>query len=99
MGRPSFVAEGKWRVEQCYPTQAKQRLEWGTPAPSFCRRGIVAGWAIPLKPNSGLTRISWTWQLETAACAAFFEESRMKFISANKLHRKSGAWGTQLKKE
>src|ERR1700677_1094451 len=29
----------------------------------------------------------------TATCAAFIEESRMKFINANKLHRKSGGMG------
>jgi hypothetical protein len=28
-------------------------------------------------------------------CAAFIEESRVKFINANKLHRKSGVWGTR----
>jgi ferrous iron transport protein A len=28
--------------------------------------------------------------LDTTACAAFIKESRMKFVSANKLHRKSG---------
>jgi hypothetical protein len=41
----------------------------------------------------GLTRISCTWHQATAACAAFVEESRMKFINANKLHRKSGGMG------
>jgi hypothetical protein len=30
----------------------------------------------------------------TAACAAFIEESRTNFINADRLHRKSGAWGT-----
>jgi hypothetical protein len=30
---------------------------------------------------------------ETPTCAAFIEESRMKFINANKLHRKSGGVG------
>ncbi len=28
--------------------------------------------------------------LDTTACAAFIEESRMKFANANQLHRKSG---------
>jgi hypothetical protein len=31
----------------------------------------------------------------TATCAAFIEESRMKFTNANKFHRKFGKWGTQ----
>jgi hypothetical protein len=31
----------------------------------------------------------------SCACAPFIEESRMNFINANNLHRKSGAWGTQ----
>ena len=31
----------------------------------------------------------------TSTCAAFIEESRMKFINANKLHGKSGVWGTR----
>jgi hypothetical protein len=48
---------------------------------------------IPLKPKHGLTRISCTRHQATAACAAFIEESRMKFINANKLHRKSGGMG------
>jgi hypothetical protein len=51
---------------------------------------------IPLNPKDGLTRISCTRDEATAACAAFIEESRMNFINANKLHRKSGAWSTQL---
>jgi hypothetical protein len=40
-------------------------------------------------------RISCTWHQATAAYAAFIEESRMKFISANKLPSKSGmpGWG------
>jgi hypothetical protein len=29
------------------------------------------------------------------ACAAFSEESRIKSIDANKLHRKSGKWASQ----
>jgi hypothetical protein len=48
---------------------------------------------IPLKPKNGLTRISCARHQATAACAAFIEESRMKFINANKLHRKSGGMG------
>jgi hypothetical protein len=35
-------------------------------------------------------RISCTRQQATTACAAFIEESRMKFINANNLRRKSG---------
>src|ERR1700733_14194711 len=38
----------------------------------------------------GLARISCTRVQAAAACAAFIEESRMKFINADKLHRKSG---------
>jgi hypothetical protein len=34
--------------------------------------------------------------LDTAACAAFIEESRMKCASTNKLHRKSGGQGVLL---
>jgi hypothetical protein len=30
-----------------------------------------------------------------ATCAAFIKESRMKFINANTLYRKSGVWGTR----
>jgi len=48
---------------------------------------------IPLKPKCGLTRISCTQHSTTTACAAFNEESRMKFINANKLHRKYGGMG------
>jgi hypothetical protein len=40
--------------------------------------------------NGVETRISCTWHQATATCAAFIEESRMKFINANELHRKSG---------
>jgi hypothetical protein len=29
------------------------------------------------------------------ACAAFFTESRRKFVNATKVHRKSGVWGTR----
>jgi hypothetical protein len=35
-------------------------------------------------------RISCTRHQATTAFAAFIEESRMQFINANKLHRKSG---------
>src|ERR1700691_1528870 len=38
-------------------------------------------------------RISCTRHQATATCAAFIEESRMKFINANKLLRKSGGVG------
>jgi len=38
-------------------------------------------------------RISCTRRQATAACAAFIEESRMKFVKAYKLHRKSGGVG------
>jgi hypothetical protein len=38
-------------------------------------------------------RISCTRHRATATCAAFIEESRMKFTSANTLHRKSGGVG------
>jgi hypothetical protein len=40
----------------------------------------------------GLARISCTRHEAATTCAAFIEESRTKFINANKLHRKSGAW-------
>jgi hypothetical protein len=43
--------------------------------------------------NRADTRISCTPHEATATCAAFIEESRMKFINANKLHRKSGGMG------
>jgi hypothetical protein len=33
------------------------------------------------------------WHRATAVYAAFIEESRMKIINANKLHRKSGGMG------
>src|ERR1700690_3709680 len=46
-----------------------------------------------LAKNERDTRISCTRHQATATCAAFIEESRMKFINANKLHRKSGGMG------
>jgi hypothetical protein len=36
------------------------------------------------------TRISCHAALDRAACAALRKESRMKFVNATKLHRKSG---------
>jgi hypothetical protein len=58
------------------------------------RRPVGCG-GTPLKPKPGLTLVSCTLHQATAACAAFSKESRMKFINANRLHRKSGAWGPQ----
>src|ERR1700678_3730285 len=46
-----------------------------------------------LAKNERDTRISCTRHQATATCAAFIEESRLKFINANKLHRKSGGMG------
>src|ERR1700678_3318982 len=46
-----------------------------------------------LAKNERDTRISCTWHQATSTCAAFIEESRIKFINANKLHRKSGGMG------
>jgi hypothetical protein len=54
----------------------------------------VSGVPHPAK-NERDTRISCTRHLATTACAAFIKESRMKFINANKRHRKSGVWGTR----
>ena len=34
--------------------------------------------------------------LDTATCAPFVKERRMKFAESTKLHRKSGVWGTHL---
>src|ERR1700685_1854139 len=48
-----------------------------------------------LAKNERDTRISCTRHQATATCAAFIKESRMKFINANKLHRKSGVWATR----
>ena len=48
-----------------------------------------------LAKNERDTRISCTQRQATSTCAAFIEESRMKFINANKLHGKSGVWGTR----
>jgi hypothetical protein len=48
-----------------------------------------------LAKNERDTRISSTRYQATATCAAFIEESRMKFINANKLLRKSGGLGTR----
>jgi hypothetical protein len=31
-----------------------------------------------------------------AACAAFYTESRMRFVDPTKPYRKSGGWGTRL---
>src|SRR6202453_4549717 len=50
-----------------------------------------------LAKNERDTRISCTRHQATAACAAFIKESRMKFINASKLHRKSGVWGTPVR--
>jgi hypothetical protein len=49
--------------------------------------------AIPLKPNSRLDP-DFLYAAPSNGSAAFIEESRMKFTNANKLHRKSGKWGT-----
>src|SRR5271170_6848197 len=46
-----------------------------------------------LAKNERDTRISCTRHPATPTCAAFIEESRMKFINASKLHRKSGGMG------
>jgi len=43
-----------------------------------------------LNEEIGLTRISCTRLYPTAACAAFFAESRMEFVNATDLDRKSG---------
>jgi hypothetical protein len=48
-----------------------------------------------LAKNERDTRISCTRNQATATCAAFIEESGMKFINANKPRRKSGVWGTR----
>jgi hypothetical protein len=46
-----------------------------------------------LAKNERDTRIPCTRHQATSTRAAFIEESRMKFINANKLHRKSGGVG------
>src|ERR1700733_12444592 len=46
-----------------------------------------------LAKNERDTRIFCTQHQATATCAAFVGGSRMKFINANKLHRKSGGTG------
>ncbi len=48
-----------------------------------------------LAKNQRDTRISCTRHQGTSTCAAFIEENRMKLINADKLHRKSGVWGTR----
>jgi hypothetical protein len=40
-----------------------------------------------------MSRISCTLLHPTPACAAFIKESRMRFINANKVRRKSGDVG------
>jgi hypothetical protein len=42
------------------------------------------------------TRISYYAAPAMAACAAFFKESRMRFVDPTKPYRKSGGWGTRL---
>jgi hypothetical protein len=42
------------------------------------------------------TRISYCAAPAMAACAAFFKESRMRFVDPTKPYRKSGGWGTRL---
>ena len=66
----------------------------------FCRsisQKAMWGFARLIQPTyAEANRISCTWLHPTAACAAFSKESRMKFTSANELHRKSGGtWGTR----
>src|ERR1700677_4892809 len=46
-----------------------------------------------LAKNERDTRISCTRHQPAATCAAFIEESRMKFTNANTLHRQSGGVG------
>src|SRR6204780_5210828 len=67
--------------------------------PSFSPSKVAGrGLRLPhLAKNVRDTRISCTQHQPTATCAAFIEESRMKFINANKLHRKSG--GPSLRNE
>ena len=48
------------------------------------------------KPKNGLTPISCHAALERSACAPFIKERRVECISATRLYRKSGQWGTQL---
>jgi hypothetical protein len=49
-----------------------------------------AGTQTELSSRPERTRISCHVALDTAACAAFRKESRMKFASATNLDRKSG---------
>jgi hypothetical protein len=44
----------------------------------------------PLSSRPKRTRISCHAALDKTACAAFIKESRMKFVSATNLNRKSG---------
>jgi hypothetical protein len=48
-----------------------------------------------LAKNERDTRISCTRHQATATCAAFIEESRMKFLNANNFTGNPGIWGTQ----
>ena len=59
-------------------------------AVSHCLKAVESA---HLAKNERDTRISCTRRQATAARAAFIEESRMKLINANKLHRKSAGYG------
>src|ERR1700679_2180021 len=87
MGHPAFVAGTRFGLcaglrLHCAGAALRPPMNWADGS-----RGI------PLKPKRGLTRISCTRHQATATCAAFIEESRMKFTNANKLHRRSGGMG------
>jgi hypothetical protein len=58
-------------------------------------RRAVEGSVVPRTSRGNVfrpdrTRISCLAALDTTTCAAFFKESRMKFVNATDLHRKSG---------
>ena len=46
-------------------------------------------------PHLARSRTSCTRSPPRAACVAFSTESRMKFVNATKVHRKSEMWGTR----
>jgi hypothetical protein len=53
------------------------------------KRGILSSTELSSRPER--TRISCHAALDTAACAAFSKESRVKFANASNTNRKSGA--------
>ena len=101
----SVLAEPQWN-RPWFPHRGRVphislvfREIWDTTAVSLrlsihpTRLAVNLGGIPHLAKNQRDTLISCTRHQATGTCAAFLEESRMKFINANNLHRKSGGIG------